>query len=581
MVKADLKKIDEQEVDDLYKKLSNERKELQEKGELPEFFTTAGWQLFKAKYLSPGESAFERYDSIAKTAAKQASRMYGRSYKHWKEKFFDLLWEGILSPATPVLSNMGTNKGCTVSCSGNYVGDSIYDFYESRKELAMLTKVGFGTSSYLGNIRGRGAPISVGGNASGSLPELKGCVQVMRDVSQGNSRRGAWAGYLEIDHPDYYEWVTYLFNYPDDCNIGWLITDDFVNRLESGDNDAIARWKKMLYVKMITGKGYIVMIDKINRNRPECYKKNNLTVKASNLCTEITLFSDKDHTYTCVLSSLNLKHWKRINISEDIFNATVFLDCVCQEFIDMGKEITGLEKAVRFTEKGRALGLGVMGLHTYFQDNDMPFESFAAYMANNQIFKKIHDESLRASKWMASIAGEPEWCKGFGIRNTHRTAIAPTTSTALILGGVSQGIEPIPGNCYNQPSAGGEVRRINPKLIGIMKEREVYNKQTLNDIRDNKGSVQHVTWLTDEEKEIFKTAFEMNMRQILKMAEARQKWIDQTQSLNLFFDADETEQYISEIHKEAILSDSVLTLYYIRTLAGIQASKGEDCVVCE
>lgn len=593
--------------EDLYEKLSEERKKLQEQGDLPDWITTGGWQLLKQKYLEDDEPLRDRYMTIASTAALHAKNLFGYPTKYsldgtlnrgsttpnrgsssppksarvaWRNIFFEIMWNGWLSPATPVLTNMGTNKGCPVSCSGNYVPDSIAGFYLSRFETAMLTKNGFGTSSYLGDIRARGTPISRGGAASGSLPVLKMFVQDMRDVSQGNSRRGAWAGYLEIDHDDFYEWVTYLFNYPDDVNIGWILTDEFIERLNNNDKDAIERYQKMMKVKMVTGKGYIIMIDKINRQNPEAYKKNNLQVRASNLCSEIMLHSDEDHTFTCVLSSLNLSKFDEWKGTSAIFNATVFLDCVAEEFIRMGKNIPGLEKSVRFTEKGRALGLGVLGFHTYLQSKEIPIESLDAHMENNKIFKKLHDETLSASKWMAKRDKEPEWCKGLGIRNTHRMAIAPTASTALICGGVSQGIEPIPANVYNQNSAGGEIERKNPNLVRIMEERHVYNEKVIGDIIDNKGSVAHVNWLSDEEKKIFKTAFEIDQRALIRLASTRQKWIDQGQSLNLFFAANEDEEYISEITAEAISDPYIKALYYYRSMAGIQASKGE-CEACE
>lgn len=297
-------------------------------------------------------------------------------------------------------------------------------------------------------------------------------------------------------------------------------------------------------------------------------------------CTEITLFSDAQHTFTCVLSSMNLAFYDEWKDTDAVFWSTVFLDCVAQEFMNQAKNIRGLEKAVRMTEKGRALGLGTLGFHTYLQKNMMPFDSFETHTLNTEIFKHLDKESLRASKWMAEAWGEPEWCKGFGVHNTHRLAVAPNTSSALICGGVSQGIEPVVENVYNQPTSAGEIERINPELLKLMKAKNKHTKAVKKDIINNNGSVQHVDWLSDEEKSVFKTAFEIDQTVILRLASQRQRFIDQAQSINLFFDADEDEAYISKIHEMAFKDERIKSLYYMRSRAGIQAAK-DECVACE
>lgn len=560
--------------DSIYTKLRKERVEQQEKGLLPDWYITGGWQMFKEKYLYQADSFKEQVERIAKTAAQ-----YLPNSEEWEKKFFDLIWYGKLSCSTPVLANMGTDRGLPVSCSGNYVEDSIDGFYSARREVALLTKYGFGTSSYLGDIRPRGSSISVGGKASGVVPVLKGFVQDMRDVSQGTARRGAWAGYLPLNHPDFYEVARLLEAEPDDLNIGWNIYDKDVEALNNGDKELQKRFKHALKVKAVTGKGYFFFPDKANRKRPESYVKNGLEVKASQLCSEIILFSDKDHTYTCVLSSLNLARWDEMT-DEDIFNAVVFLDCVAEDFIQKAKNIKGLEKAVLFTEKGRALGLGVCGFHTLLQQRELSFGCLETHILNNQIFKRIRKVADEATAYLAKELGEPEWCKGLGRRNTHTLAVAPTMSTALLMGGVSQGIEPIVANVYTQTTSAGEVERINPVLLDLMKERGVFNKKTLNSIIDAQGSVQHVDWLDEEEKKWFRTAFEIDQRDIIRLAEARQNYLDQGQSLNLFFSADEDEQYIAQVHKEAFENENILALYYMRTQAGVQASK-DSCEACQ
>ncbi|CAB4127378.1 NrdE-prime, ribonucleoside-diphosphate reductase, alpha chain [uncultured Caudovirales phage] len=296
-------------------------------------------------------------------------------------------------------------------------------------------------------------------------------------------------------------------------------------------------------------------------------------------CTEIALFSDEDHTFSCVLSSMNASKYDEWKDTDAVFHATVFLDCVNQDLIEIGKNIKGLEKVVRFAEKSRALGLGLLGFHTYLQDNMIAFESFEAHLKNIEIFQHLDKESKRATEWMAYQYGEPFWCKGYGVRNTHRIAIAPNLSSALICGSVSQGIEPIYKNAYVQNTAAGKMDRVNPSLLNLMKEKDVYSPEVVKDIIRNNGSVQHVDWLTDEEKLVFKTAFEIDQKTIIKLASVRQKYIDQAQSINLFFSADESEEYISEVHKLAFQDKWIKSLYYIRSETGVQTSK-ESCLAC-
>lgn len=567
----------------LYKKLSEERKALQAKGEVPDWYTTGGYQMFMEKYTLPGQTLKERYWQVAETAGKIADELYGTSSPSdwsWSHKFFDIIWKGWLSPSTPVLANLGTSRGMPISCSGGVVGDSIHGFYSSRHETAMLTKYGFGTSAYMGEIRSRGSEISAGGKASGSLPVFLGFVQDMRDVSQGNVRRGSWAGYLEVDHGDFHEVADHLLNNPDDFNIGWIVPNSFITRLGAGDKEAIKRYQKIMKIRKITGKGYMYFIDKVNAQNPATYKDQGMQVKASNLCSEIALFSDEDHTFTCVLSSMNLRFyddWKDTNAVE---LSIIFLDCIVEAFLRQAQGIPGFERAIRFTEKSRAVGLGTMGFHTYLQDRMIALESTQAHIINNEIYSRIRNKAETSSEWMAKQAGEPEWCKGYNRRNTHLIAIAPNMSTALICGGVSQGIEPVVANVFNQNTSAGEIQRINPSLLKVMKERGVYNKETINALIDARGSILGVDWLSDEEKLVFRTAFEVDQMALLRLASARQKYIDQGQSLNLFFAAEEDPKYISQIHRAAAEDPNIKALYYMRSQAGIQAAK-DECIACE
>ena len=557
-----------------YEKLSIQRKELQEQGLLPNWYSTGGFQMFMDRYIYEADSPKAQYERIAKTAA---SHM--KNPEEWEPKFFELLWEGWVSPSSPVLANMGTTRGMPVSCSGQYIGDSVYEFYDSLKETCVLTQEGFGTSGYLGHIRARGTKISRGGKASGVLPVYKMFVQAMRDIAQGTARRGAWAGYIEPEHGDFYELVDFIKNNPDDANIGWNITDSFIEAMDNGDLEMLNRYQTAMAMKMILGKGYFFFVDKVNRLRPAAYVNNNLFVTASNLCSEISLFNDSEHTYTCVLSSMNASKYKEWKLKNAVFNATVFLDCVASEFIKRAENIPGLEKAVRFTKKGRALGLGVAGFHTYLQDNMISVDSSETFAFNDELFSHINAESKRASRYMAKEYGEPEWCKGLGIRNTHTMAVAPTKSTALIMGGISEGVNLDPAMTYNQTTSAGEIDRANPALLKIMKELGIYDKVHMQELTDKQGSVQNVKWLTPIQKEVFKTAFEVNQKVIIQLASARQIYIDQGQSVNLFFDADEDEAYISEIHEMAFKDPFITSLYYNYSKAGITASKGA-CEAC-
>lgn len=880
--------------------LSNERKELQERGLLPEWYITQGWEMFKNKYAYKGEGkgVRGRFITIAKTLAKH---MAGEEEK-WESIFFDMLWEGRLSAASPVLANTGTDRGMNVSCSGQFVGDSVWDFYTELRETAVLSQHGFGTSGDFSSIRPRGAPISKGGKASGPVPVMEDFFTAASNISQGGNRRGSFAAYLDIDHPDWDEAIDGLMANPDGKNYGWTVRDSFIEKLKSGDKDAHRKFSKALYVKLVTGKGYFFFKDKANALRPQMYKDLGLEVEATNLCvapetlvltdkghkeiqsmagtkqrvwnghewseveivktgenqkllkvttnsghvlectpyhkwyvvrdysgnveevrtkdlkpgdklirlsteaiegdlelsdayvngfysadgcevdgknrvylygdkqklvsefetredvyvqpnqdriyfhvpelkpkyfvpgaeysiesrlewlagyldgdgtvartgssgtlqaastnkeflkeiqlmlqtlgvsskvtkgrekgdyllpdgrgglkeypcdeinrllisgsgcvklrelgiyfrrlefdfinpnrnaerfvqvesiedegrisdtycfteplrhmgvfngiltgqcSEIMLHSSTEYTYSCILASMNLVHWDHLKESDDIFNATVFLDCVTEEFIQMSEGIPGLEKVREFTIKGRAIGLGAMGFHTYLQTKGIAFESLEAQFLANDMAKRIQAESLRASQYLAEMKGEPEWCKGYGVRNTHRTAYAPTKSSALLMGGVSESWSPDPGMVFEMASAVGELRRIPPVFYEKMKEKGVYNEDTIKDIINHSGSVQHVDWLTDEEKQVFRNAYEVDQFVILRHASQRQRHTCQGQSLNFFVADQGSEPLIAELISEVFKDPYILAQYYLYSKSGVVVP--EDCVSC-
>lgn len=560
-----------------FEDLSVERKALQQQGIVPDWYTTQAWQMFSRKYAVEGEAGvYGRHRKIADTLAKHLPRAFQNQFS---EKFFDLLWRGILSPASPALSNTGTARGLPVSCSGQVVADSIDGFYKSLHETAILSKYGFGTSADFSGIRPRGAKISTGGKANGAKEVIDDFFTCTAKVSQGGNRRGSVGAYLDIDHGDFYECLNSLKTESNGKNYGWIIRDSFVERLKANDAEAQQRWMDALHVKLLTGKGYLFFVDKANRHRPQMYKDLGLDIKASNLCSEIMLHSSSKLTYSCILSSLNLVHWDEIKDSDAIFVSTVFLDCLCSEFLNNSIDTPGLEKVREFTRLGRAVGLGVMGFSTYLQSKRIPYESIQTQGLNHQVFKRLHDESLKASKWLAEILGEPEWCKGYGVRNTHRTALAPTKSTSLLMGGVSESHFPDPGMVFDAGSAAGDLRRIVPEIYKLMQERGVYCEATINDIIEHVGSVQHVTWLDDHEKAVFKTAFEMDQLVLLRYASQRQKYICQGQSINFFVPEDGGEEAVARLMSKAALDEEILSVYYIYSRSGVIVS--DECIACQ
>lgn len=925
---------------DLYTKLSEERKEQQELGLLPMWYSTGGWQMYKSKYLFEAPHWKAQATRIAKTAAKHSS-----DPDYWQPKFFDLLWKGWLSPSTPILANMGTHRGLPVACSGCYVEDSVSGFYEAVTEIAVLSKWGFGTSAYLGDIRPRGSIIANGGKASGVVPIIKNLVQVCRDISQGMSRRGSGGWYLDIEGGDFWEVLGMLESTPDDLNIGWNITDKFIAKLDTGDVEAVNRFQSAMKVKMTIGKGYFFFVDKANRQRPATYKDHGLDIKASNLCvtgdqrvvsdrgmltakelydqggdltlfdnekvveaspmrliekdakvyrvtlengldhtitsyhkiktnsgmkeckdvkvgekvafqtktgifgdkdmrgeafllglyqsegtqhkdtifldlwednfdiipevekafsefcikydtqlgvngrryhipkfksmticessstrkipkvrlgskalkkgmnfekgyipqwiyesneasqweyirglficdgtanisngkgnplylsitntgreylqelqrlllnlgvrfslsmsheegerklpdakggyamyhckatyrlvcgnrsggllfekntgfltrkgqyvedrvyrdntkkfskvksieyigkedvycttvdsdehlwvcngfitsncSEIMLNSSEDLTYTCVLSSMNVALYDEWKDTDAVFTSTVFLDCVASEFIEKAKDIKHLHKAVNFTEKGRALGLGQMGVFSLFQKRRLDPEGFEAHSLNVEVASYIHKESEKATRWMAVEWGESEWCVGYGRRNTHLQAIAPTKSTALLMGGWSEGSSPDPAMVFSSSGAAGDIDRVNPVLLEWIKGEGLNLSKCISDVLIDNGSVQDVEWLPDDLKIVFKNAFEISQFTLIRLAAARQNFVDQGQSTNLFFAHNDDEGYIAKVHQEAFKNENILSLYYVYSNSELKAERTDDCEACQ
>jgi len=536
-------------------------------------------------YLYNGESPRDAYMRVATKVAK-------RLYKpEMAETFFEYIWNGWLCLASPVLSNTGLDRGLPISCFGIDVADSIQDIGSKNLEMMLLAKHGGGVGIGINMIRPAGANITGNGTSDGVVPFCKIYDSTILATNQGAVRRGAASVNINIEHDDFEEWLE-IREPKGDVNRQSLnlhqcavVGDKFMRRLEQGDSKARKKWSKLLQKRKATGEPYILFKGNTNKQNPKAYKDNALKVHMTNICSEIVLHTDESHSFVCCLSSLNLakyEEWKDTNIIHD---SIWFLDGVLEEFIQRAKYRKGFENAVRSAEKGRALGLGVLGWHTYLQEKGIPFEGLLAQFETRKIFSQIKIESERASRALAEIYGEPLWCRGTGFRNTHLRAVAPTVSNSKLSGNVSPGIEPWAANVFTEQSAKGTFIRKNPTLIKVLRKHKLNNRETWDKILADGGSVQNIKGLDDETKEVFKTFKEINQLELVKQAGLRQQYIDQSVSLNLAFPSEATPKWLNKVHFDA-WKNGVKTLYYMRTesvLRGDIAQKAmsEDCLACD
>ena len=543
-------------------------------------------------YLLQGETPKDAYERVAKTVAR-------RLYKpELADVFFDYIWKGWLNLASPVLSNTGTDRGLPISCFGIDVADSIQDIGSKNLEMMLLAKHGGGVGVGINMIRPAGAKITGNGTSDGVVPFCKIYDSTILATNQGSVRRGAASVNINIEHPDFEEWLE-IREPKGDVNRQSLnlhqcaiVGDKFMRRLEQGDKEARTRWSKLLRKRKATGEPYIMFKGNVNKNNPEAYKSNGLKVHMTNICSEITLHTDESHSFVCCLSSLNLSKYDEWKGTDLIYHATWFLDGVMEEFIQRAKGLRGFENAVRSAVKGRPLGLGVLGWHTYLQDRGIPFEGLSAQYETRKIFSQIKIESERASRDLADVYGEPLWCVGTGMRNTHLRAIAPTVSNSKLAGNVSPGIEPWAANVFTEQSAKGTFIRRNPVLESVLEDNEINTEKIWNQILTDGGSVQNIEELDgllmgdwDEPiKNVFKTFKEINQLELVRQAGIRQQYIDQSVSLNLAFPSEATPKWINKVHMEA-WKQGVKTLYYTRTesvLRGdLAAAAMDDCVACD
>jgi ribonucleoside-diphosphate reductase alpha chain len=544
-------------------------------------------------YLLQGECPKDAYTRVATTVAR-------RLYKpELADVFFDYIWKGWLNLASPVLSNTGTDRGLPISCFGIDVADSIQDIGQKNLEMMLLAKHGGGVGIGVNQIRAAGSKITGNGTSDGVVPFCKIYDSTILATNQGSVRRGAASVNINIEHKDFDQWLE-IREPKGDVNRQSLnlhqcvvVGDKFMRKLEAGDVEARRRWGKLLQKRKATGEPYILFKGNTNKANPQAYRTHGLKVHMTNICSEITLHTDESHSFVCCLSSLNLakyEEWKDTNL---IYDAIWFLDGVMEEFIQRAKGLRGFENAVRSAQKGRPLGLGVLGWHTYLQERGLPFEGLLAQFETRKIFSQIKIESERASKDLAEIYGEPLWCVGTGMRNTHLRAVAPTVSNSKLSGNISPGIEPWAANVFTEQSAKGTFIRRNPTLEKVLDKFGLNTDAIWNKILEDGGSVQGIDELDDKffgnfedipVKDVFKTFKEINQLELVNQAGIRQQYIDQSVSLNLAFPSEATPKWINQVHLEA-WKKGIKTLYYMRTesvLRGDIAAKAMvDCVSCD
>ena len=532
-------------------------------------------------YLLSWETPRAAYERVSATVARRLDR------PEYAEKFFEYIWNGWLCLASPVLSNTGTDRGMPISCFGIDVADSISDIGSKNLEMMLLAKHGGGVGIGINQIRQSGSKITGNGTSDGVVPFCKIYDSTILATNQGSVRRGAASVNLNIEHGDFLDWVE-IREPKGDVNRQSLnlhqcavIGDKFMRQLEAGAPEAREKWGKLLQKRKATGEPYILFKGNTNKANPDAYKQNGLKVHMTNICSEITLHTDETHSFVCCLSSLNLSkydEWKNTNL---IYDATYFLDGVMEEFIQRAKGMKGFENSVRSAVKGRALGLGVLGWHTYLQQKSLPFESQDAIFKTHEIFGKIKLESQRASRQLAIEYGEPLWCVGTGLRNTHLRAVAPTVSNSKLSGNVSAGIEPWAANVFTEQSAKGTFIRKNKQLEKELRKLSMNNKETWNKILEDGGSVQGLD-IPQHIKDVYRTFKEINQLELIKLAGIRQQYIDQSVSLNLAFPSEATPRWLNQVHLEAWKA-GIKTLYYVRTesvLRGDIAAAAMDPNAC-
>ncbi len=532
-------------------------------------------QILNRGYLLKGESVKGAIDRIATAASKQLYR------PELKEKFIEIIEKGWMSLSSPIWANMGAERGLPISCFNVHVPDYIEGITHKLGEVIMQTKIGGGTSGYFGELRGRGTAVTDNGQSSGAVSFMKLFDTAMDTISQGGVRRGAFAAYLDIDHPDIEEFLQIkdIGSSLQNLFFGVCVPDYWMQEMINGDIEKRKLWAKVLESRQEKGMPYILFSDNVNQNKPQVYKDHNMRINASNLCSEIMLPSNFDESFICCLSSMNLELYEEWKDTDAVQTAIFFLDAVLQEFIIKTENNYYLKSANTFAKRHRAIGLGVMGWHSYLQRNRIPFEGLKAKQLTNEIFKHIRTEADIASKRLAEIFGEPELLKGYGVRNATLMAIAPTTSSSAILGQTSPGIEPFSSNYFKAGLSKGNFIRKNKYLKVLLEEKDIDNEETWRSIMLNQGSVQHLNQLTEEEKMVFKTFKEISQLEIIQQASIRQKYIDQSQSLNINIPHNLAVKEVNKLLIEA-WQLGIKTLYYQRSQSISKETVVQNLVQC-
>jgi ribonucleoside-diphosphate reductase alpha chain len=506
-------------------------------------------------YLTEGQTPEKRIRQIAL----KAQRILGED--GFADKFEDYMSRGWYSLASPIWANYGLKRGLPISCFGSYIGDTMESILGKQAEVGMMTKMGGGTSAYFGALRGRGSEISAGGNSNGPVHFMELFETMTNVVSQSNVRRGSFAAYMPIEHPDIFEFLQIRDdgNPIQNLSIGVTVTDKFMKEMLDGDKDKRKIWGKVIQKRYESGYPYIMFSDTVNKNKP----KESDKIYASNLCSEICLSTNEEESFVCCLSSMNLLHYEEWKDSDAVQVLTRFLDTVIEEFIEKTEGLPFMEAPRKFSIQQRALGIGVLGWHSFLQSKSVAFESLEAKMLTNQIFSHIEAESMSASRELAKTYGEPEKLKGSGRRNMTTQAIAPTTSSSFILGQVSPSIEPLNSNYFVKDLAKGKFTYKNPFLKEVLKEHGHDNSDVWKSILVTGGSVQHLMFLSDHEKDVFKTFGEISQKEVILQAGIRQKYIDQSQSINLMIHPKTPPRDVNQLLIYA-WEQGVKTLYYHR-----------------
>ena len=521
------------------------------------WLTPESQQFLERDYLLPNQTVDQRVDQIA---AKAESIL---GIKGYAKKFKSYFQKGWFSLSTPIWTNFGAERGLPISCFGSYIEDSMVSILSTHAEVGMMSKVGGGTSGYFGNLRKRGAPIRDNGESFGSVHFMQLFDNLINIVSQGKTRRGNFAAYLPVEHDDIHEFLEIRSegNPLQDLFTGITVSDDWMQSMIDGDQEKRVTWAKVLSARTNTGFPYIMFSDNVNKNTVDVYKDLNMKILHSNLCSEIMLPDNDQESFVCDLSSMNILYYEEWKDTDAIEVLTFLLDAVMTDFIDKAKDVPFMEKSVRFAERHRALGIGWLGWHSYLQSKMIPFESMEAKLINVQVAKCINEQAWAASVKLAEMFGEPEVLKGYGRRNTTLTAIAPTKSSAFILGQVSEGIEPHRANYYIKDLQKGKFTVKNIHLEELLESKGKNTLEVWDSILKNSGSVQHLSFLSEHEKNVFKTFIEISPKEVIIQAGQRQKYVDQSQSLNLLIDPKVPAKDVNALLIDA-WSLGVKSLYY-------------------